>query len=120
MRVFGLPNRPFWPDPSPELYESSNQNPALTKGFQGERELLVYDHYCMVNSMPHPKTGEYLLHYVDRVRMRETIEYPLPVAFVIEFDHFRDEFRMYEGSKFPRRSDGTEINPASFVYQAIS
>ena len=41
LRVFGFPNKPFWPDPSPELYESSNQNPALTKGFQGRRELLL-------------------------------------------------------------------------------
>lgn len=80
----------------------------------------VNEYFCMVNSSIHPKLGKPLLHYVDKVRMQETLEYPAPIAFVIEFEHFTDEFRRYEGTGFPRKADGTEIDPASFVYKAIT
>lgn len=80
---------------------------------------LVTDYYSKVNSGKHPKTEEYLLHYVDKLRMREALEYPSPIAFVIELEHFTDEFRKYEGSIRPRYADGSEIDPASFVYKAI-
>ena len=51
--------------------------------------------------------------------MRETLEYPAPVAFVIELEHFTDEFRNYEGGDKPIHADGSEINTAGFVYRAI-
>ena len=79
----------------------------------------VKENYCLVNSRRHPITDQYLLDYVDEVRLREAFEYPAPVPFVIEFEHFSDEFGLYEGAEFPRFSDGTEISPARFVYDAI-
>lgn len=79
----------------------------------------VRDNYCLVNCRKHPVTNQYLLHYVDKVRLKETFEYPAPVPFVIELEHFSDEFGLYEGAEFPRFSDGTEISPSSFVYEAI-
>ncbi|MDD2467718.1 MAG: hypothetical protein PHI97_27370 [Desulfobulbus sp.] len=79
----------------------------------------VRKHYCKVNSREHPVTKEYLLHYVDEIRLKETFEYPAPVPFVIEFEHFSDEFGMYEGAEFPRFANGEEISPSSFAYDAI-
>ena len=79
----------------------------------------VREYYCKTNSRKHPITKKHLLHYVDEVRLKETFEFPAPVPFVIEFEHFRDEFGLYEGAKFPRFADGTEISPSSFVYNAI-
>jgi hypothetical protein len=79
----------------------------------------VKNYYCMVNCRKHPITNQYLLHYVDKVRLKEAFEYPAPIPFVVEFEHFSDEFGMYEGSGFPRFLDGTEILPSRFVYDAI-
>lgn len=79
----------------------------------------VKDNYCLVNCRRHPINNQYLLHYVDEVKLEETFKYPAPVPFVIELEHFSNEFGLYEGSKFPCFSDGTEIKPSSFVYNAI-
>jgi hypothetical protein len=80
----------------------------------------VHEHYCKVNSREHPTTKEHLLHYVDKVRLKEAFEYPAPLPFVIELEHFSDEFGLYEDAEFPRFADGTEISPSSFVYDAIN
>ena len=79
----------------------------------------VREHYCLVNSRKHPITNQHLLHYVDDVRLREAFEYPAPVPFVIELEHFTDEFGHYEGAEFARFADGTVISPSNFVYHAI-
>ncbi len=73
----------------------------------------------MLNGSIHPRLGEYVLHFADEVKMGEIINFPAPVPFIIEFEHFTDEFRHYENSGFPRKADGSEINPASFVFQFI-
>lgn len=79
----------------------------------------VRNYYCKVNCREHPVTKQHLLHYVDEIRLKETFEYPVPVPFVIELEHFSDEFGLYEGAEFPRFADGTEISPSRFVYDAI-
>ncbi|SIQ52701.1 hypothetical protein [Marinobacterium stanieri] len=79
----------------------------------------VREHYCKVNSREHPVTKKHLLHYVDEVRLRETFEYPAPVPFVIELEHFTDEFGLYEDAEFSRFANGDEISPSGFVYDAI-
>ncbi len=75
--------------------------------------------YKVLNCPKHPNTDQYILHYTDEVRMREAFEYPQPISFLIEFEHFVDEFRNYEGSYSPQYPDGREIDPGSFVYKTI-
>ncbi|TEB05589.1 hypothetical protein Psch_02630 [Pelotomaculum schinkii] len=79
----------------------------------------VRDNFYLVNCRKHPITNQYLIDYVDKVRLKETFEYPGPVPFVIELEHFSDEFGLYEGAEFPRFLDGAEISPSRFVYEAI-
>lgn len=80
----------------------------------------VWEHFCIVNCAKHPITNQYQMHYVDKVRLRETFEYPAPVALVIELEHFSDEFGLYDKSGFPTFADETEFSPSKFVYNAIS
>jgi len=79
----------------------------------------VTNWFKMLNCPKHPKTGEYILHFSDQMRLEETIKYPQPVSFVTELEHFTDEFRLYEGAKFPKYANGDEINPGSFVYRML-
>lgn len=79
----------------------------------------IVEWYSILNCPRHPITKEYLLHYTDQVKMKEIYDFPEPESFITVLAHFTDEFRMYEGSKFPTFKDGTEVNPASFVYRAI-
>lgn len=79
----------------------------------------VTNSFQMLNCPKHPVTGAHILHFSDKVRLEETIKYPMPVSFVTELEHFTDEFRLYEGAKFPRYASGEEINPGSFVYKML-
>jgi len=79
----------------------------------------VKEWYCMVNGRKHPATNQYLLHHVDEARIKEIFEYPAPIPFVLDFEHYSDEFGMYDGQRFPCFLDGTEISPSTFVYGAI-
>lgn len=75
--------------------------------------------FQMLHCPQHPKSGEYIIHFSDQNRLEETIKYPQPVSFVTEFEHFTDEFRLYEGAELPRYANGDVINPVSFVYKML-
>lgn len=102
-----------------EIIESatSRHHKDITNVYQYHNDVRKW--YTMLNCPKHPKTGEYILHHSDQVRMREALEYPQPVSFLTEFEHFVDEFRKYEGAESPTFSDGTEIAPEKFIYKAI-
>ena len=102
-----------------EIIEAANSqhHKEITNMYQYQND--VEKRYMMLNCPKHPKTEEYILHYSDKVRMREALEYPQPISFLTEFEHFVDEFRNYEGAESPKFSDGREIDPGAFVYNAI-
>ena len=79
----------------------------------------VYKNFCLVNCSKHPITDTYLLHYVDRVKLRETFEYPGPISFLIELEHFTDEFGLYDNTGFPCFANGEETSPSRLVYSSI-
>ena len=79
----------------------------------------VKENFCLVNCRKHPITEKYQLHYVDKVRLKETFLYPAPVSFIMELEHFSDEFGLYENSGFPQFADGKEFSPSRFIYDAI-
>lgn len=79
----------------------------------------VRENYCLVNSQKHPFTNDFLLHYVDRVRLDETVKYPAPIAHVIEFEHYDDEFLNYGFESRPLPPNGEVVSPSAFVYRAI-
>lgn len=79
----------------------------------------VRDWYEMLNCPKHPFKDERVLHFSDRLKMEEVVRSPDPRALSIVLEHFIDEFRLYEGANFPVFSDGSEINPGSFVYRVL-
>lgn len=84
-----------------------------------ENQRFVYENFCLANSRKHPILNQYQLHYVDKIRLRETFQYPAPVAIIIELEHFSDEFGLYNHSGFPKLANGAEFSPSGFVYDAI-
>jgi hypothetical protein len=102
-----------------ELIESAYEKHGKDINVKSKYYKFVTKYFYMVNGCIHPKTGKHILHYVDEIRMKETLDFPAPISFVIELEHFTDEFRHYEGAEFPQKADGSKINPSSFVYNAI-
>lgn len=102
-----------------DIVECSSDKHHKVISDRGKYYNYVKNYYCMVNCRRHPITNRYLLHYVDEVRIKEIFEYPSPISFVNDFEHYSDEFGMYGGSSFPLYMDGTEILPSNFVYSAI-
>lgn len=53
--------------------------------------------FLRAHARPHPVTNEYLLDPSDEFRMRELISASAPTSFVINLEHYYDEFRNYVG-----------------------
>jgi hypothetical protein len=102
-----------------ELIEASSKKHGKPIGDKHKYRRDVEQWYKDLNCPRHPRSGDFILHYSDEVRMAEAANYPQPVAFLIELEHFIDEFRHYEGAEFPRFADGKEINPGAFVYNML-
>lgn len=75
--------------------------------------------YKLLNCPKQPLTEEHVLHFSDRVKMKEILSAPDPRSFSVILEHFIDEFRLYEGAQFPKFADGTEIDPGDFVYKVL-
>ncbi|WP_156824332.1 hypothetical protein [Thioalkalivibrio sp. ALE20] len=77
--------------------------------------------FMRAHSRVHPLTGEYILDPSDEFRIRELIAASGPTSFVINLEHYCDEFRSYVGDRSESREHPqvSQQEIYSFVYNAI-
>jgi hypothetical protein len=93
------------------------------KVVRGAAQLHKYkkETFMRAHSRKHPVTDQYILDPSDEFRVKEMICASAPVSFVINLEHYYDEFRSYIGDSVESKTHPkvSQHEIFSFIYKAI-
>jgi hypothetical protein len=103
-----------------EIIEKSFQKHG--KVVRGAAQLHNYKKqtFMRANARKHPVTDKYILDPSDEYRIRDLISGSVPTSFIVNLEHYCDEFRSYVSSELEEADDRElQSDTITFIYSAL-